>query len=208
MLNLFSGFVKLIMILSLLIMVTSCKPEKSTDIFMAVDASGSAKSLTKKYFGLADVVVNKVPHRMTGLSFYTFNSDVTLMWSGKPVKRCLWKVQDEIMKDTGIVQNGTRVDLLLKELTKSVESSSADQVGLVILWDGGADLLKEPLKPLIKKLAEKEKVFSLLILGVKDEKRIEVMDMFSPFGGRVICSGLNDNEDAVKKFIQSLKEAL
>jgi hypothetical protein len=204
--TLFLCFIRLIIILSLVIAITSCKPDESIDIFMAVDTSGSAKSLTKKYFGLTDVIVNKIPWRMTGLYFYTFNSEVTLMWSGKPQKRCLWKVQDRIIQDTRSVQNGTRVDLLLKEFTKSVKSSSADHIGIVIIWDGGADLLKEPLKSFIEKLAEEEKIFSILILGVKDEKRIEVMNMFFPLGDRVICSGLNDNEDALKKFVGKIEK--
>ncbi|MEQ8190697.1 MAG: hypothetical protein ABRQ39_22205 [Candidatus Eremiobacterota bacterium] len=196
--------IKIIIVILLISTVTiGCQQNILHSFYIGMDISGSAGDLIfKRYFGLSDSILNSIPKRNSWLAFYTFASEVKLQWSGKPTKKCLWPVEDKVIKEKDPAK-GTRVDMFIKQFLKDIEVTKGKHIHLIIIWDGGDDGAS-PLEPLIQKMAEDNRIATVLILGIKPENRIKVNNIFQPLGSKLTTAGLYDTKVSITEWRKTL----
>lgn len=195
----------IIVILLIASIISGCQKEIFLySFYVAMDLSGSAGDLIfQRYFGLLEIIVNAIPKRNSWLSFYTFASEVTLHWSGKPSKKCLQSVKNKVInkKDD---EKGTRVDLLLEQFLKDIEIARGKYINLVIIWDGGDDGSGN-IKPLIQKMANNNKIKTVFIIGIKPENRIKINNLFQPLGAKLTTAGLYDTKVSIAEWRKTIR---
>ncbi|MEQ8221693.1 MAG: vWA domain-containing protein [Candidatus Eremiobacterota bacterium] len=195
----------IIVILLITSIISGCQKENLLfSFYIAMDCSGSTGDLIfKRYFGLLKSIVNTIPKRNSWLAFYTFASEVTLQWSGKPAKNCLWAVEDKIIKQKN-PEKGTRVDLLLEQLLKDMEITQGKCIHVVIISDGGDDGSGN-IKPLIQKMAGENRIKTVFIIGIKPENRIKINNLFQPLGAKLTTAGLYDTKVSIAEWRKTVR---